>query len=117
MDKLLNTTAGVGLGAYLIAVAVHGNLYQPGATDTLSHQIMTDADYIEFVIALAALGALMKWGPTSGVTDALVAMAIVAFLLKVANNNKALLTALANFGQPGFFGQLTSALGVNTNAG
>jgi hypothetical protein len=75
---IVGASAGIGLAAYIIAVALQGNLSK------LFDLLKTEEPYLEFAVAIVIVWALMKYGPTSEVTDLLVVGAVAAVALKVA---------------------------------
>jgi hypothetical protein len=75
---IVGAASGVGLAAYLIAVVLQGNL-QP-----LIKLLQTEEPYLEFAVAIVIVWALMKYGPTSEVTDLLVVGAVAGVALKLA---------------------------------
>jgi hypothetical protein len=102
LAKLVGVSCGIGTGAYLIAVAYQGNV------TALWSQVKTDEHYVEFLAAIVILWALKQYGPTSTISDILLAGAALALLLKAGSNgsitnfaeniqNEGLFKALANF--------------------
>lgn len=80
LESLLGTLAGVGIGAYLLAVVWHGNTKQLGS------MLIHEEGYLEFVGALLLLGLVDKYGPQGKVASALTSMAIIGVLIKVGMN-------------------------------
>lgn len=79
-DRLIGAAAGIGIATFIFAVVWQGNTKELGA------MLFKEEGYIEFLVALFLLGLLMKYGPTSKITDLFVVMAVLAVLFKVASN-------------------------------
>lgn len=77
ISPTFGTVAGIGLGAYLIAVAVHNN------SVPLWHELQTEKGYAYFLAALFAIGALHRYTPTSKITDALLLLSIAGVAVKI----------------------------------
>ena len=112
LNYLLNASAACGVGAYLIAVTIQGNLLPNSSKADLVDYVVSDADYIEFVIAMVAIWALLQWGPTKEFVGPIVAVGVLGVLLKAGASNQLLLSALADFGKPQFLQELLQSLGV-----
>ena len=74
----VSALAGAGVGAYVIAVAVHNN------TLPLFAALGEEKKYLYFLGALGAVGILHNYGPTSRITDALVVLSVVALAVRVS---------------------------------
>lgn len=80
IENILGAGSGIAIAAYLIAVVMNGN------TNQLGSLLVQEEPYLEFVVAILAIWALAKWGPTGPITDSLVIGAVVALALKVGAN-------------------------------
>lgn len=112
LGNILNASAACGLGAYLIAVTVQGNLLPNDQKADLVDYVVSDADYIEFVVAMVAIWALLQWGPSKEFVGPIVVVGVLGVLLKAGASNQLLLSALADFGKPQFLQELLQSLGV-----
>lgn len=112
LSYLLNASAGCALGAYIIAVTVQGNLLPNSQKADLVDYVVSDADYIEFVVAMVVIWALLQWGPSKEVVGPIVVVGVLGVILKAGASNTTLLAALADFGKPQFAQELLQALGV-----
>ena len=76
---LMSGALAVGIGVYLAAVVINGNIGDLGTA------LKTETGYLEFLIALFVLSLLASFGPTSEITQALIVVAlIVIFAIIVA---------------------------------
>lgn len=89
---LMSGALAVGIGVYLAAVLINGNLTDLGSS--LSHE----SGYLEFLIALFVLSLLASFGPTSEITQALIVVALIGLAFRLATNTPKVLIALQNFG-------------------
>ena len=77
--NLLGTVSGLAIASYVFAVVWQGNTKELGAL------LYTEEGYIEFIVALFVIGLLMKYGPTSPITDILVVGAVIGVLLRISS--------------------------------
>ena len=112
LSGVVGAGAGLGLAAYLIAVALQGNIRE------LGQKLLGEEKYLEFAIAIVIVWAATKYGPTSPLIDLLIVGVVVGVALRLASNTSlpAALTAFAN-GQAGMLQTVQAIFGGTTNAG
>ena len=112
LSGIVGSAAGVGLAAYIISVALHGNIQQ------LGQKLLGEEKYLEFAIAIVIVWAITKYGPTSPLIDLIIVIAVVAVALRLASTTSlpTALTAFAN-GQATMLQTVQALFGGNTNAG
>lgn len=79
LSDVVGGVSGLAIAAYIVAVALNGNL------STLLTQLKGEEGYIEFLIAIIAIWALNKWGPTNQITDLLTVGVIVGLVLRISS--------------------------------
>jgi hypothetical protein len=104
---LMSGALAVGVGVYLAAVLINGNLSDLGSS------LMHESGYLEFLIALFVLSLLASFGPTSEITQVLIVIALIGLAFRLATNTPKVLTALQNFGagQTDLFGTFSAIVG------
>lgn len=107
MNNLANTASVFVIAGYLGMVVYRGNM---GA---LLSELPKDAGYIEFLVAGAVLKVIVDNPNTHSVALGLVAVSIVAVLLKAASGSGNL-SALSEFGagRAGIFQTVTKLFGA-----
>lgn len=112
LSGLVGSAAGIGLAAYVVSVALHGNIQQ------LGQALLKEEKYLEFAIAIVIVWALAKWGPTSPITDLLIVGVVIGVALRLASNTSlpTALTAFAN-GQASMLQTVQALFGGSTYAG
>ena len=89
---LLNGGIAIGIGVYLAAVLIQGNL------SDLWTDLSGELGYVEFLVALFIISLLASFGPTSQITDMLIVLALIGFAFRIATNSPKVISALQNFG-------------------
>jgi len=79
-NSILTTVSGLGVAAYGIAVVIQGNGSQ------LVSMLKQEEGYLEFAIAIIAIGLLTKYGPTGPITDLLVVGVLLGLLFRISSN-------------------------------
>lgn len=78
MEQLAGSLSGAAIGAYLFAVVWNGNI------DVLGEYLKDEEGYVEFIVALFVLGLVNKYAPTSKITKAITAFAMIAVIIRLS---------------------------------
>lgn len=80
IESLVGSLSGAAIGVYAFSVVWHGNVKR------LGHLLIEEEGYVEFIVAIALLGLVNRYGPSGKVTNAITTMTIIAVLVRLGAN-------------------------------